>query len=79
MAANDIEGGIAEGINMDISKNFLSRLACLCCATVITVVPQLSVAEPGDITDNSGKIPFDQAFFAFEVEGPVSTLKEVPI
>jgi cytochrome c peroxidase len=29
--------------------------------------------------DNSGLIPFDQAYFAFEVEGVLSTLKEVPI
>ncbi len=33
----------------------------------------------GEIIDNSGQIPFDPAFFAFEVEGPVATLKEVPI
>ena len=35
--------------------------------------------DPGGITDNSGFIPFEQAYFAFEVEGPVGTLKEVPI
>jgi hypothetical protein len=28
--------------------------------------------------DNSGLIPFDQAFFAFEVEGPIDSLKGVP-
>jgi cytochrome c peroxidase len=38
-----------------------------------------ALAQPGGTIDNSGKIPFDQAFFAFEVEGPVSTMKEVPI
>jgi cytochrome c peroxidase len=32
----------------------------------------------GSVVDNSGIIPFDQAYFAFEVEGPVGTLKEVP-
>jgi hypothetical protein len=32
----------------------------------------------GNTVDNSGIIPFDQAFFAFEVESPVGTLKEVP-
>ncbi|HEU4382872.1 MAG TPA: cytochrome c peroxidase [Anaeromyxobacteraceae bacterium] len=32
----------------------------------------------GNTVDNSGIIPFDQAFFAFEVENPLSTLKEVP-
>src|SRR3990170_1732512 len=37
------------------------------------------LAAPGDITDNSGLIPFDQAFFAFEVESPLGSLKEVPI
>jgi cytochrome c peroxidase len=35
---------------------------------------------PGtQIIDNSGMIPFDQAFFAFEVESPLGSLKEVPI
>jgi len=33
----------------------------------------------GQTVDNSEIIPFDQAYFAFEVEGPVGTLKEVPI
>jgi len=37
-----------------------------------------TVNEDGTV-DNSGIIPFDQAYFAFEVEGPVGTLKEVPI
>jgi cytochrome c peroxidase len=32
----------------------------------------------GSIVDNSGIIPFDQAYFAFEVEGVLGTLKEVP-
>jgi hypothetical protein len=32
----------------------------------------------GNVVDNSGIIPFDQAYFAFEVEGVLSTLKEVP-
>jgi cytochrome c peroxidase len=31
------------------------------------------------IRDNSGFIPFDQAFFAFEVESPLQSLKEVAI
>ncbi len=34
---------------------------------------------PGGIIDNSGLIVFEQAFFAFEVESPLGTLKEVPI
>jgi len=33
---------------------------------------------PGAIVDNSGLIPFDQAFFAFEVENVLGSLKEVP-
>ena len=35
--------------------------------------------DAGGMTDNSGHIPFDQAFFAFEVESPLGSLKEVPI
>jgi hypothetical protein len=38
-----------------------------------------AMAEPGDIIDNSGQIPFEQAFFAFEVESPLDSLKGVPI
>jgi Di-haem cytochrome c peroxidase len=37
------------------------------------------LAAPGSTRDNSGWIPFDQSFFAFEVESALSTLKEVPI
>jgi len=29
--------------------------------------------NPGDINVNSGFIPFGQAYFAFEVEGPAGT------
>lgn len=36
-------------------------------------------AAPGGVTNNSGLIPFDQAYFAFEVENVLSTMKEVPI
>ncbi|HSB20153.1 MAG TPA: hypothetical protein VLD85_09115, partial [Anaeromyxobacteraceae bacterium] len=39
---------------------------------------QVRGTTEGNIVDNSGLIPFDQAYFAFEVEGPVGTLKEVP-
>jgi len=35
-------------------------------------------AAPGAIVDNSGLIPFDQAYFAFEVENVLASLKEVP-
>ncbi|MBI5383963.1 MAG: hypothetical protein HZA90_04680 [Verrucomicrobia bacterium] len=34
---------------------------------------------PGSILNNSGLIPFDQAYFAFEVEDTLESLKEVPI
>jgi len=34
---------------------------------------------PGAIVDNSGLIPYDQAYFAFEVESVLSSLTEVPI
>jgi len=51
--------------------------ALVAAAVAFAAAPAL--AEPGDIIDNSGLIPFDQAFFAFEVESPIGTLKEVPI
>lgn len=38
-----------------------------------------AMAAPGGTTNNSGLIPFDQAFFAFEVESPLDSLKGVPI
>jgi hypothetical protein len=37
------------------------------------------LAAPGDLLDNSGIIHFDQGFFAFEVESPLGSLKDVPI
>jgi cytochrome c peroxidase len=43
------------------------------------ITGKTALGAAGDITDNSGYIPFEQAYFAFEVEGPVGTLKEVPI
>jgi cytochrome c peroxidase len=45
--------------------------------TALPVAPAL--AAGGSTTDNSGLIAFDQAFFAFEVEDTLTTLKEVPI
>ena len=45
---------------------------------VFTGAP-LIAQDAGGMTDNSGLIPFDQGFFAFEVESPLGTLKEVPI
>lgn len=46
-------------------------------ALVFTV--QRAMAAPGDITDNSGIIPFNQAFFAFEVETVLAPLESEPI
>lgn len=55
-------------------------------ATVVTIFTCLPVmvstpalAGPGEIVDHSGLIPFEQAFFAFEVESALNTLKETPI
>ena len=53
----------------------LSLASMLAVFTGAPVVAQ----DAGGVTDNSGLIPFDQAFFAFEVESPLGTLKEVPI
>lgn len=53
---------------------FLVFYLCLGLATPATPL----LAAMGDISDNSGYILFDQAFFAFEVESPLDTLKGVP-
>src|SRR4030095_16105770 len=52
-------------------------LAVAMCCVLQTLPMHPARAAPGGIVDNSGKIPFDAAFFAFEVEGALSTLKEV--
>lgn len=59
----------------------LAREVCavLLVAMMTTFGATPVIAQVGGTIDNSGKIPFNQAFFAFEVEGPVATLKEVPI
>ncbi len=62
------------------SKKGLIKVFCLGLAAVFlgfTAMP--AMAAPGGVTDNSGLILFQQAFFAFEVESPIGTLKEVPI
>lgn len=41
---------------------------------VFTGAP-LMAQDAGGVVDNSGLIPLDQAFFAFEVESPLGTLK----
>lgn len=52
-------------------------LAALAAAMLLVSAPA-SRSAPGDTIDNSGLIPYDQAYFAFEVEGVLATLKEVP-
>lgn len=42
------------------------------------LLPPSALAAPGDITDNSGLIPFAQAYFAFEVESPIGSLTGEP-
>ena len=54
---------------------FLVFYLCLGLATPATPL----LAAPGDITDITGYIPFEQGFFAFEVEAPIDSLKGVPV
>jgi len=56
----------------------LAMLLCLFLAMPLFTVPS-AMAAPGDITNNSGLIPFQQPFFAFEVEDPLDSLKGEPI
>jgi hypothetical protein len=56
--------------------NGFAAVTCFA-AGVLAFAPAASA--PGDIVDNSGLIPFEQAFFAFEVESPLDSLKGVPI
>ncbi len=56
----------------------------LACTLVMTLTPSPAVGQNrgtvnGQVVDNSGIIPFDQPFFAFEVESTLQSLKEVPI
>jgi cytochrome c peroxidase len=53
----------------------LAAMACMAVGLVVSVPPAMAQGT----TNNSGLIPFDQAFFAFEVESPVESLKGVPI
>jgi cytochrome c peroxidase len=46
-------------------------------ALLVLITP--ATAQQGGIVNNSGKIPFNQAFFAFEVESPLESLKDTPI
>jgi hypothetical protein len=83
---------VEEGVDMRIVKNrtlLREGVAVVLSAVMVffgvtpamaQVVPPPDVGTgPGGTVDNSGLIPFEQAFFAFEVESPLGTLKEVPI
>jgi len=51
----------------------------LACTLVVTLTPSPAMGQSGATTDNSGIVPFDQAFFAFEVESVLESLKDEPI
>ena len=60
--------------------SFLTAVSLL----FFNITPAMAQVGPaptvsGGLIDNSGLIPFDQAFFAFEVESPLGSLKGVPI
>jgi cytochrome c peroxidase len=63
-------------------KTLLKKVVSVALAAGMLFCPWFPVtpaqAAPGGITNNSGLIPFDQAYFAFEVESVLSTLKEEP-
>jgi cytochrome c peroxidase len=68
--------------DVSTARRGLAQKAWVLLALMLAAPPALAQYRGtvnGDIVDNSGIIPFDQAYFAFEVEGPVATLKEVPI
>jgi len=67
-----------------LAKTAGSALAGLAVGVALALAATPAMAQEqgmivGQTVDNSGLIPFEQAYFAFEVEGPVGTLKEVPI
>lgn len=63
-----------------LPRSRLARALSLVIASMpLFMFPQPASPAAGDVTDNSGLIPFDQAYFAFEVESVLSTMKEVPI
>ena len=59
----------------------LGLMSLLLVAGVRPAVGQLTYqgALTGNVLDNSGLIPFDQAYFAFEVESVLESLKDAPI
>src|SRR5919109_755860 len=66
------------------NSNVRRRLLGTCLALVAGVgfgsfaLSRLVTADPGQTLDVSGLIDFDQAFFAFEVEDPLESLKDTP-
>ena len=64
-------------------RHVLTRSLVVTLCVTLAFGPLLPVtpaqAEPGQILNNSGQILFDQAFFAFEVESPLESLKSTPI
>jgi cytochrome c peroxidase len=57
-------------------------MAAILCLTMAPLSVTPAMAQPtisGNIIDNSGLIPFQQAFFAFEVESALGSLKDVAI
>ena len=64
--------------NSNIRKLMGSGLAAMACAA-LAMWASVPPAMAQGTTDNSGLIPFQQSFFAFEVESPVESLKSVPI
>ena len=67
---------------MDAKKSArfnINRVAMSVMAAALTLTVVGADSAPGGTTNNSGRIPFDQLFFAFEVESPLGSLKEVPI
>ncbi|MFI4942260.1 MAG: cytochrome c peroxidase, partial [Burkholderiales bacterium] len=61
------------------SRLGVAAFLLLCAISVAPAMGQTRGSVTGQTVDNSGIIPFDPAYFAFEVEAPIGTLKEVPI
>ena len=63
-----------KGLSLTLVRGLVTLLI-----VALTLPAGTLLADPGSTRDNSGWIPFDQSFFAFEVESALGTLKEVPI
>ena len=57
----------------------LIRIAKSLFAAALLLPMVTADSAPGQILNNSGQIPFEQSFFAFEVESPLESMKNVPI